>query len=442
MWSAWAGRARPLLRRAAGAGSAVAAATTATLVWCDATPPRPRHGEVYAWGAGAFGQTGHGAEVDTPVPALVEGLRGHDVVHIATSGCAASSAALTADGNVYVWGCGRDGRLGLGGQAVRNQLVPLPLPGLPRDVVALAVGEYHGLALTAGGAVYGWGTRAAGTGGGAGAGTSPGSDDTAPAPVPLPVRVASVSCGREHSVAVGVDGSVWTWGVGATYALGLGGDKAPVPAPARVAALADTRVIKAAAGREHTLLLGDDGSVHVAGTDSYGQAGLGRAQVFVRTPARIGGELAGRVVVDVCAGEYASAALCADGAVLTWGAGREGGLGHGTTADSGSPRLLEPPPAMAAAGRVVALAQGGGHALLLTQSGRVFAVGRGRSGQLGRGDALESVAAYRTAPVEVASLAPAHLRGRRVVALAAGRDHSLALVADDDGGGGAAARLP
>jgi alpha-tubulin suppressor-like RCC1 family protein len=69
---------------------------------------------------------------------------------------------------------------------------------------------------------------------------------------------------------------------------------------------------------------------------------------------------------------------------------------------------------------------GGGHTLLRMRDGSVYAVGKGRNGQLGRGEALESVAAYRLELVEVESVAPAG--GMAVSALAAGSDHSMALM--------------
>lgn len=240
--------------------------------------------------------------------------------------------------------------------------------------------------------------------------------------------IVSVACGREHSVCVDAEGGVWTWGIGSAYALAHG-SKADAPTPRRVGSLEGRRIVKASAGREHTLLLTDDGAVFVAGTDSYGQAGLGGTQAFVRQPALVGGELNGRVVTDVICGEFMSAALCDDGSVFTFGHNKEGGLGHGDRTDAATPRMLHAPPEsdFASAGRVVRLSQGGGHALMLTEYGRLFAVGRGRNGQLGRGTAAhESIAAYRLVPVEVTALQPTS--SRRVVSLAAGRDHSLALV--------------
>ena len=51
------------------------------------------------------------------------------------------------------------------------------------------------------------------------------------------------------------------------------------------------------------------------------------------------------------------------------------------------------------------IACGGGHTGLITADNELLLFGRGRDGQLGRGDELESIAAYRTEPKVVGSLA-------------------------------------
>lgn len=52
---------------------------------------------------------------------------------------------------------------------------------------------------------------------------------------------------------------------------------------------------------------------------------------------------------------------------------------------------------------------------MITDKNEVFLFGRGRDGQLGRGDELESMAAYRTEPKRVEKL-----KGAKVTQLALG----------------------
>ena len=66
------------------------------------------------------------------------------------------SLAITADGAVFTWGKGEDGRLGHG-EDLSNQLLPKKVEAFAgQRVVAVSVGVQHSLAATDG-AVYAWG---------------------------------------------------------------------------------------------------------------------------------------------------------------------------------------------------------------------------------------------------------------------------------------------
>ncbi len=127
--------------------------------------------------------------------------------------------------------------------------------------------------------------------------------------------------------------------------------------------------------------------------------------------------LAGEKVVAVAAGEYHVLALTDSGAVYAWGAGGDGQTGHGVKTD-----VLAPRPIDSFKEPIAIVAAGGGHSACVTSTGKLFLFGRGRSGQLGRGDSLESVASARTTPVAVDALA-----GLRVRAVALGADHTVAV---------------
>ena len=66
------------------------------------------------------------------------------------------SLALTADGAVWSWGWGGQGRLGHSDHVV--QLLPKKIEAFTgQRVVAASAGTYHSLATTADGAVFTWG---------------------------------------------------------------------------------------------------------------------------------------------------------------------------------------------------------------------------------------------------------------------------------------------
>ena len=71
------------------------------------------------------------------------------------------SAALTQDGEVFVWGCGREGQLGLG--HLNSPRVPQCIQSLLSHVVVqVECGEFHTVALTESKLVFSWGDGAYG----------------------------------------------------------------------------------------------------------------------------------------------------------------------------------------------------------------------------------------------------------------------------------------
>ncbi|KAK8069641.1 hypothetical protein PG994_006257 [Apiospora phragmitis] len=69
------------------------------------------------------------------------------------------SAVLTTDpiSNLYVCGVGRGGRLGLGDENTRFHFTPVQGPLLDKQVVSVALGQNHTLAITTGGELWTWG---------------------------------------------------------------------------------------------------------------------------------------------------------------------------------------------------------------------------------------------------------------------------------------------
>jgi len=134
------------------------------------------------------------------------------------------------------------------------------------------------------------------------------------------------------------------------------------------------------------------------------------------------GSLAGKVVASVAGGGSHSLALYLDGTVAAWGLGSSGQLGNGFTA----PRYVPDPVNVAgvlAGKKVVAIAAGQLHSLALCSDGTVAAWGSNTYGQLGNSTNSTAInpVAVNTAGV---------LLGKTVIAIAAGQSHSLALCSD------------
>ncbi|XP_052754599.1 probable E3 ubiquitin-protein ligase HERC2 isoform X2 [Galleria mellonella] len=240
-------------------------------------------GKVYSWGEGEDGKLGHGNRITLEVPRLIETLSGERVVGIACG--SAHSACVTARGHLYTWGMGEYGRLGHGDDM--TQLVPKMVEALASfRVVQVACGsrDAQTLALTACGKVFSWGD---GDFGKLGRG---GSDGCA---VPMNIErlntlgVVQVECGAQFSLALTRDGEVWTWGKGDYFRLGHGCD-AHVRRPTLVEALRGRRVVHVAVGALHCLAVTADHQVWAWGDNDHGQQGNGTTCVN-RRPALVAG---------------------------------------------------------------------------------------------------------------------------------------------------------
>jgi alpha-tubulin suppressor-like RCC1 family protein len=201
----------------------------------------------------------------------------------------------------------------------------------------------------------------------------------------------------------------------------------------QLGALQDKTIVQVARGYSHSLALCSDGTVAAWGDNNYGQLG-NNSDVMTRVPVAVNVQagtsaLAGKTVVSVAAGPSYSLALCSDGMVTAWGRNHSNQLGGGPF-DS---RVLVPVAVdtsseySALAGKkVVAIAAGGYHVLALCSDGTVVAWGGGSVGQIGDGQPFN-----RSTPVAVKVTAGASaLAGKTVIAVGAGTVHSVALCSD------------
>ena len=118
-------------------------------------------GSLYSFGHGGFGALGHGDRAAQHIPRLVEALHGIRV--LAVEAGIGHSLALSEAGEVYSFGSGASGELGHGEMAGQLQLMPRMIAGLPGvRLRSIAAGLATSFAVTADGVVYGWGCGRAG----------------------------------------------------------------------------------------------------------------------------------------------------------------------------------------------------------------------------------------------------------------------------------------
>jgi chromosome segregation ATPase len=217
-------------------------------------------GSLLTWGDGSHGQLGHGkptaetAQLARPrrVTALLR-------VKIESAVCGSQhTLALSSDGQVFSFGRGAEGQLGLG-ESVREGLTPALITGLSA------------------------------------------------------VDVREVAAGRNVSVALTMDGQVYTWGDGRAGQLGQL-DYSVRWEPTEVASLAAVRVVEVAAGGAHVAVVTENASVMVCGSLADGRLGvrpdLGIASLNKFTPVAL---LADRSVHSVSCSDAATLVIVSQG---------------------------------------------------------------------------------------------------------------------------------
>lgn len=194
--------------------------------------------------------------------------------------------------------------------------------------------------------------------------------------------VTQVSAGNEHSIVLCADGTVWTCGYNDNGQCGLG-------TTTRVVHMSEiTKIggqliaqVHAYNGCEHTLLVTQDGKVATCGYNYRGQ--LGHGSTTSEPIPKIIRSLETKQVRLVSCSYYHTMMTCeGDGGrdiVYTFGRNDYGQLGHDDTVDRKVPQQVD------ALGdrRIVSVACGQYHSMVVTAAGRVFAFGKNDYGQLG-----------------------------------------------------------
>jgi alpha-tubulin suppressor-like RCC1 family protein len=187
-----------------------------------------------------------------------------------------------------------------------------------------------------------------------------------------------------------------------------------------------------AGGMKHSVVLDDDGTVRAWGDGRLGQLGNGEF-VASDAPVAVAGPVGqGRLtgVVAIAAGMYHTLALREDGSVWAWGCDTFGQLGNGQSgpdAHGAVPVQVIGLDGQGPLQTVVAIAAGWDHSIALLEDGTVVAWGSRCHGQLG--DGVRDSNRWSTRPVHVLDpTTQGALTG--VAAIAAGAHHNAALRED------------
>ncbi|XP_065508792.1 X-linked retinitis pigmentosa GTPase regulator isoform X2 [Caloenas nicobarica] len=257
------------------------------------------NGKLYMFGSNNWGQLGLGSKNTVSKPTCVK-----------------------EKGNVYAAGGNSEGQLGLGDTEERSTFHLISFFTNQHKIKQLAAGSYTSAAVTEDGQLFVWGDNSEGQ-----IGLADEACVSVPCQVDVGKPVSSVSCGYYHSALITGDGELYTFGEPENGKLGLlpeqlKNNRVPQPVPGIM-----EKVNKVACGGEHTVVLTET-DVYTFGLGQYGQLGHGTFIFETSVPKSVK-HLRRHKIRNITCGENHTAVVAENGLMFTFGDGRHGKLGLG-----------------------------------------------------------------------------------------------------------------
>ena len=344
-------------------------------------------GSVWTAGSNDRGQLGNGATRNRGTPTQVLGVGGTGFLSGITRAATRwdGMVGLKPDGTVWTWGGYRSTATSQYFQTSPQQVVGPNNQGFLTGIIAATGNYYQFVTLKSDGTVWTWGDNSYGQ-----LGVGDVSSVSTPVRVvglygnSILRNIIAVASGQQHSIALKSDGTLYSWGNNYYGALGNSNyttyyatsSQVPIPVmgPGGAGVLAGVKAI--AAGAFHSVALKSDGTVWTWGDNSDGQ--LGNSAIINKslTPVQVvGPNSIGFLtnIVAIAAGDYHTVAMKSDGTVWTWGYDNDGELGNGTHTLSYGTQQMTPVQVLNMDGSgpltgVKAIAAGGKHTLALLRA--------------------------------------------------------------------------
>jgi len=320
------------------------------------------NGELWVWGDNWNGRTGLGVDAgNTLIPTRV----GTATNWAAVSAGGSHTVAITTTGELWSWGNNSLGRTGLG-QTTGNTLEPVRV-GSATNWATVFTGSSHTVAVTTTGELWAWGSN---TNGRLGDGTI--TTRNVPTRIGTATNWVRAFAGDSHSVAVTTTGELWVWGNNADSQLG-DGTTTQSTSPVRIGTATNWAAVSA--GNAFTVAANTVGEFWAWGSDANGRLGTG-LELYRTVPTRI---RESENWVYVSAGVSHTVAITTGGELWAWGNNANGRLGDGTTIQQTSPIRI------GAATNWASVSAGDSHTVAVTTTGELWSWGSNSFGRTGLG---------------------------------------------------------
>jgi alpha-tubulin suppressor-like RCC1 family protein len=224
-------------------------------------------GQVYSFGNNQFGQLGieHYDFIDKFT--LIPGI--NNIIQISAG--ENHSLLLSQNGEIYSFGCGRCGQLGFGDY--KNRITPTLVPNI-NNIIQISAGGYYSLLLNKNGEIYSFGTSVFGQ-----LGLENYQSQNTPTLIPMNYfnnsPIVQISAGAYHSLALSIDGNVYSFGCGKSGRLGLGNNNdknRPTLIPTNY--FNNQHISHVSAGLDFSLIVTENGQLYSFGDKFYHRLGI------------------------------------------------------------------------------------------------------------------------------------------------------------------------
>ncbi|KAG5193501.1 X-linked retinitis pigmentosa GTPase regulator isoform X8 [Ovis aries] len=276
--------------------------------------------KLFMFGSNNWGQLGLGSKATVNKPTCIKALKPEKVKFVA---CGRNhTLVLTGGGKVYATGGNNEGQLGLGDTDERSAFHLISFFTSQHKIKQLSAGSNTSAALTEDGELFMWGDNSEGQ-----IGLQNITNMCVPHQVTVGKPISWISCGYYHSAFVTTEGELYTFGEPESGKLGLPpkllvNHKVPQLVPG-----ISEKVIQVACGGGHTVVLTEK-AVYTFGLGQFGQLGLGTF-TFETSEPKVIESVKDKKISHVCCGENHTALITESGLLYTFGDGRHGKLGLG-----------------------------------------------------------------------------------------------------------------
>ena len=336
---------------------------------------------IYGWGKNKYGELGLNNTKNAIKPSPINTLQNIIINSVECGG--RNTLILTSDGKIYMCGSNIFGLLA-NKNYHNNEQYQKTFKLLKffeeENIKQIAVAEFHSLVLNKNGEIYGWGGNLYNK-----LGTIKGLSGE-PSKIFIKKKIISISCGDYHSCALSENGVLYTWGGGGeSYNKGQcgHGTKKDIDQPKKVNFFIEKNlhIIKVSCGGYHTIVIVENGELYGFGKGMFGQCGYGIPE-DTTIPKKVKFDYKNIKIIDIkCGGEH-SIFLTNDGKVYSCGHGYFGQLGLGNNKNVKAPILVQ----SLSNKKVIEIAAGWSHTIILTNEKNVYITGCGKFGELGIGE--------------------------------------------------------